>query len=85
MPLRFQWSAPSAASGAHAPNRTSEGIPFYFLIVFYINKNLLIQKGNETAKKVRQNFHLGCFVTGEPNITSIGLFFKNVGILLVGC
>ena len=47
------------------------------LIVFYINKNLLIQKGNETAKKVRQNFHLGCFVTGEPNITSIGLFYKN--------
>ena len=35
---------------------------------YYINKNLLIQKGNETAKKVRQNFHLGCFVTGETNI-----------------
>ena len=27
MPLRFQWSAICAAIGAHAPNKTSEGIP----------------------------------------------------------
>jgi len=28
--------------------------PIYFLIVFYINKNLLIQKGNETAKNISE-------------------------------